>query len=137
MTPKLILIRGLPGAGKSTLAKKLKKPSWKHFEADMYHIQDGVYKFEMSRLSEAHAWCFDEASNAIREGNTVIVSNTFTTIRELQSYLNMAEDYNVPVEVIHCTGNFTSIHDVPELALQKMASRWQKYAGEKKINPKE
>jgi hypothetical protein len=59
------------------------------------------------------------------------VSNTFTTLKELQPYLDMANDYDVPVEVIHCTGEFENEHDVPDEVIEKMAIRWQKYRGEK------
>jgi predicted kinase len=100
-------------------------------------MEDGVYNFDISRAAAAHAWCLDEATNAIEEGKTVIVSNTFTTLQELQPYLGMAKDYNVPVEIIHCTGEFESEHDVPEEVIEKMAYRWQKSSGEKKYNPEE
>jgi tRNA uridine 5-carbamoylmethylation protein Kti12 len=33
---KLILIRGLPGSGKSTIAREYVKQGYHHFEADMY-----------------------------------------------------------------------------------------------------
>lgn len=51
---ELFLLRGLPGAGKSTLAKTI---GGKHFEADMYFIKDGEYKFEADKLKMAHNWC--------------------------------------------------------------------------------
>lgn len=40
---KLTLIRGLPGSGKTTLAKQL---GVLHVEADMYFMRDGRYQFE-------------------------------------------------------------------------------------------
>jgi predicted kinase len=134
---KLILIRGLPGSGKSTLAKSLLEPGWNHYEADAYHInKNGVYNFDIRRASEAHAWCLDMATDSIESGCTVIVANTFTTLLELKPYLKMAEDYDVPVEVIHCTGQFKTIHGVPEEVIKKMASRWEAYPGEKKHSTK-
>ena len=39
----LYLLRGVPGAGKSTLAKQL---GCTHFETDTYFMVDGEYKFE-------------------------------------------------------------------------------------------
>ncbi len=42
----LILIRGLPGSGKTTFAKELASTfGVKHYEADMFFEVDGVYKF--------------------------------------------------------------------------------------------
>jgi adenylate kinase family enzyme len=52
MAAKLILIRGLPGSGKSTLAKKLFKRGWRHYEADQFHMQGGVYMYEASRAGK-------------------------------------------------------------------------------------
>lgn len=37
---KLVLIRGLPGSGKSTIAKALHKAGFEWFEADTYHLND-------------------------------------------------------------------------------------------------
>jgi predicted kinase len=128
---KLILIRGLPGSGKSTLAKKLQKLGWNHYEADTYHINDkGVYNFDVRKASEAHAWCLDMATDSIEQGHTVIVANTFITLRELEPYLKMADDYGVPVEVIHCTDQFKTIHGVPKEVIEKMKARWEVYPGE-------
>jgi adenylate kinase family enzyme len=71
----LILLRGLPGSGKSTFAKQICN---QHIEADMFFIQDGEYKFDASKLKEAHAWCKDKTEAWMQKGYNVCVSNTFT-----------------------------------------------------------
>lgn len=40
---ELVLIRGLPGSGKSTMAKVLAQVGYEHYEADMFFERDGVY----------------------------------------------------------------------------------------------
>ena len=53
----LVLLRGLPGSGKSYLGHYI----WTSvFEADKYFEQDGEYKFDPSKLKEAHQWCKDQ-----------------------------------------------------------------------------
>ena len=47
----MVLIRGLPGSGKSTCARE----DYAHIEADMYFMDaEGNYKYNPSK---AHAWC--------------------------------------------------------------------------------
>ena len=59
----LILLRGLPGAGKSTLAKMM---SDSHYEADMYFTNDeGEYHFDPLKLKQAHQWCQDQVHHAM------------------------------------------------------------------------
>jgi len=132
MKNALILIRGLPGSGKSTLAKKLKKGKrgWKHFEADTYHMVGGKYRFDPSNLRAAHAWCLDSAIEALDAGHTVIVSNTFTTYREMEPYLEAASNCGIDARVIHCDSDYGSIHNVPDEAMNRMAARWEDFDDE-------
>jgi adenylate kinase family enzyme len=57
---KLTLIRGLPGSGKSTIARDIsyRDHCTVHCETDNYWIRhDGVYDFNKEYLKNAHAWC--------------------------------------------------------------------------------
>lgn len=125
--PKLIIIRGLPGAGKSTLAKKMiaENPDFLHFEADMYFVKDGVYTFVASQISKAHEWCQNSTRTALQHGKSVIVSNTFTTRREAQPYLSMAEKLGISYEIVTLTDNYGSIHNVPQETINKMQARFE------------
>lgn len=126
---KLIIVRGLPGSGKSTFASKLGLP---HFEADMYFtlIGNGEYRFDPTRLHDAHDWCYDMVRKHLLTSD-VVVSNTFTMARELRQYTEL-KDYKECAEIIvyRCTGNYGSIHSVPEETLQKMKARFVDYEGE-------
>lgn len=122
---KLFLVRGLPGSGKSTIAEHLSRISWmQHLEADMYFMKDGVYNFDINKLGAAHAWCQAETRECLREGNPVVVSNTFTTIKELRPYFDIAKEFNIVPNVILAQNCFQNEHNVPEETLAKMKARF-------------
>lgn len=126
----LILIRGLPGSGKSTLAKRLQANYLDavHLETDMFFVDtEGQYGFNRSLLGTAHQWCQDTAKILLISGQTVIVSNTFTTVREMQPYLDHAEKLGCEVKVYYLTGNYGNIHNVPEDVIKRMADRFEAY----------
>lgn len=122
----LYLIRGLPGAGKSTLAKKLaQRHQAEHWEADMYFVKDGVYQFDGRKIGEAHDYCIRNAIDGMYNGQKVIVSNTFTRCLEMMEYIETAEKLSIPITMIECTSNYGSIHGVPASVLVRMGDRWQ------------
>lgn len=128
---KLIIIRGLPGSGKSTKAKEIvccdDTETTKHYEADMFHIINGEYCFNVKNIKDAHKWCQASTAYWLNRGCTVVVSNTFTTIKEMEPYFEMAKQYGAYIEVIEMKENYGNVHNVPEDVLQKMADRWEEY----------
>lgn len=127
MDPKLILVRGLPGSGKSTIARSLAQQyKAAHFEMDMFLTdKDGVYTWVGSQIPHADVWCRESTRDALEQGRTVVVSNTFTRNFEMKAYFKMAEVLNIPVEVIEAKGAFQNIHNVPETVLEVMKARWE------------
>jgi predicted kinase len=121
----LTIVRGLPGSGKSTLAKRLIGENSAHVEADMYFIDmNGQYRFDADLIMDAHDWCQRETHKHLHAGREVIVSNTFTTIRELRPYFDIAFDFDIRPTVISTNGIFGSIHGVPNETMQKMRGRF-------------
>jgi len=127
---KMYIIRGVSGTGKTTKAKGIRceypaadRPF--HFEADQFFTSHtGRYDFEASLLSQAHEWCRLNVLRVIRTGRAVIISNTFTTFREVIPYLDLAGLYDYEVEVISLTKEWESIHNVPEMTLQFQRARF-------------
>lgn len=123
---RLIIIRGLPGSGKSTLAQKLLAVAVdRHYEADQYFIVEGEYKFDASKLGRAHEWCQERTRSALRDGKSVVVTNTFTTVKELRPYFAMAQEFGIVPQVIVAQNDFGSVHNVPAETLAKMRERFQ------------
>ena len=125
----LILLRGLPGAGKSTLAKMLVgDKEYRHKEADMFFIQDGEYKYDGSKIQQAHEWCQEEIDFLMRyEHSPVVVSNTFTCEWELEPYYELTKKYGYQVHslIVENRHDGVSQYGVPENKLQLMKDRFE------------
>ena len=68
--------------------------------------------------------CLAQAAQDIMFGGYSVVANTFTTTWEFENYIKLAEISNSKLEIFECTGNYGSVHNVPEAALIKMRARW-------------
>lgn len=122
---RLIIIRGIPGSGKTTLAKEYVAKGYLHYEADQYFERTGQYKFDSKELPNAHKWCMNQVLKAIESKRPVVVSNTFTRLWEMQPYIDMAKSAGIAVEVILATGKYKNVHGVPDDVVTKMADRFE------------
>ena len=127
---ELFLLRGLPGSGKSTLAKSI---GGMHVEADMFFMEPSLefrtvhtYKFDPSKLKEAHAWCQKTVEVCMLDELKVIVSNTFTQEKELEPYYQLAEKYGYRVYslVVENRHGGENVHNVPKEKIEEMARRF-------------
>ncbi|XP_018610672.1 NEDD4-binding protein 2-like 1 isoform X2 [Scleropages formosus] len=92
--PHLYILRGLPGSGKSSFAKKIRA---RYGEGrilssdDYFRNEQGVMvHFDRQKLPEAHRVNRRLAWEAMRDGvHPVIIDNTNITCRDMRSYVKM------------------------------------------------
>ncbi|CAG9765365.1 unnamed protein product [Ceutorhynchus assimilis] len=104
----LIILRGLPGAGKSTLAKSILENTIGYHQdnshilsTDDFFMVNGCYQFDPTRLSEAHGWNHQRTFNVVSKGySPVIIDNTNAQMYEMRPYASMASDFGYILEVL-------------------------------------
>jgi predicted kinase len=123
----VIILRGVSGSGKSTVASLLEttKHSCYVCSADKYFMRGGEYKFEPSRLKDAHSWCFEMFDRCVLNAiELIVVDNTNTSEWEYEKYETHAKRYGYTVHrlVVEACGQ-DSIHGVPPEVIVKQRER--------------
>lgn len=124
----LILIRGIPGTGKTTLAQRIVArmlgAHW--WEADMFFETKEGYVYNPKKIAEAHEWCNLRVLQSLKLGaNPVIVSNTFTRMWEMAPYFNICRTLGAKLQIIELYKEYGSVHGVPEASMARMRAKWE------------
>ncbi|XP_055294651.1 NEDD4-binding protein 2-like 1 [Moschus berezovskii] len=134
----LYLLRGLPGWGKTTLARQLQHdfPRALIFSTDDFFFrEDGAYEFNPDFLEEAHEWNQKRARKAMRNGiSPIIIDNTNLHAWEMKPYAVMAleNNYEVIFREPDTRWKFNiqelarrNIHGVPREKIHRMKERYE------------
>mgnify|MGYP003660453830 CR=1 FL=1 len=128
---ELILVRGLPGSGKTTFGYKI---SLEVHAADDYFEKSGSYVFDANKLPEAHADCQERVGNALEANDgPVVVTNTFSCRWEMEPYFQMGARHGADVTVVDLfdAGMLDiwlaerGLHNVPVNKIHEMRQRWE------------
>lgn len=133
----IILARGLPGAGKTTLANAI---SMFNVAADDYQMDNGVYNWRADRVQDAHKQCLERTRTFVTglmaldeigvfetPDPVVVVHNTFTREWEMQPYFDLAKELgcNIFSIIVENRQGHTNQHGVPEEQIAKMQERFE------------
>jgi predicted kinase len=125
MDKVLIIVRGIPGCGKSTFAKLLGVAICT--TDDFFTDKDGKYTWVGAKVGFAHLWCQSKCKKYMSEGiSPVIVANTATTKKELKPYYDLAIGYGYKVfsVIVENRHGGKNIHNVPEENVKAMIERF-------------
>lgn len=119
-----VIMRGLPGSGKSYLAKTIvaeglevdtNQTSPYIFSTDNYFMRSGWYAYDVTKIEEAHNWNKKEVSKMANEGmSPIIIDNTNTQLWEMIDYTKIAVANGYRIRIIE--PNTKWCFNVPELA---------------------
>lgn len=137
-----VILRGLPGSGKSYLSDQLLRETVKDnpndhiFSADKYFVNArGVYRHDPSRLPEAHEHTQMAFTRKATQGvSPLIVDNTNLQYWEMDHYMKIANQYkykihtmepNTPWKFSEVTLSKKTQHSVPFEKIKLMKMRYE------------
>lgn len=122
---KAIIMRGIPGSGKTTYIKK-NYPDALVCSSDHYFTdKNGNYNFDMKRIGIAHQQAKEKFFEALqRKEPLVIVDNTNTRWWEMEDYVYWAEEHGYDISFIRLvvdveTAHKRNIHNTPKEIVEK------------------
>jgi len=118
---KVVILSGIPGSGKSTIAREMTKDGGVICSADQHFTDEaGNYNFVPFELQIAHAKCMKKFIDAIMEGKKiVVVDNTNTSIEQVSPYYLVAKAFglrDISLIVLKCSPQLAltrNTHNVP------------------------
>ena len=138
MKEALIIFRGLPGAGKSSIGKSFAKSNDCVFiEPDMYITDDsGNYNYSVENFKNAVNQAKNDIKNAMQKRKkgydvTVVYADVLPSKKEVMDIISCipkTETYIVVDIVISMRESFLrNVHGVPWNELRRMCNEWENW----------
>jgi predicted kinase len=138
---QIIVMQGVPGAGKSTVAQQIKEQVHAVIvSSDLFHTDDkGNYNYKTELAGKAHAWCFRKFIDLLADHrpyyDTIIVDNTNTTVAEVAPYMAIAAAYEADAYILRVPCDWEvaaarTIHGVPKHVVELLQQRLDRFASE-------
>ncbi len=132
---RLVIMRGLPGSGKTTLAQKITNNYGVVYSSDDYFMEDGEYKFQAKKLKDAHLWNQQRTKGAMeKEESLIVVDNCNVRKWESKPYVKLANEHGYTVEFMEVDTPWNrdleelikhNTHGVPKKFIKRMLDSWE------------
>ena len=132
---KLVILRGLPGSGKTTLANNLTRNIGVVYSSDDFFMENGEYKFQAKKLKDSHIWNQKRTEEAMKRGEgLIVIDNTNVRKWEAKPYvkLGVKNGYDVIFREPETPWKFNleelsrrDTHGVPEKVIERMLDQWE------------
>ena len=133
----LILIAGLPGTGKTTIAKAYaKKYGAVHFNSDQLRRELGLWgNYRPEDKARVYEELFAQTKAALSAGKTVVVDSTFYRADLRKDFMELTESQGVGIKWILATAPSDILHqrvaaprpdsEAGEMVLEKILSEFE------------
>ena len=126
----LIILRGLPGAGKTTLAKVLSENKWPVFSIDSYFTDPVTkeYNFQFDKNHLAYKQCEEQTQKAMENKiEKIFIDIVFSIAWEIEPYFKLAAMYNYSVFVVTVENyhGYKNTHHISNEQVEKMAAKYK------------
>ena len=133
---ELVIIRGLPGSGKSTRARQC-FPNHLHYEPD--HLlcdTNGKYIFDAQIWPKAIKFIELLTDLALAKGKDVVVSDVFCKLSETHRLIQIGRAHKSTIKTITCKQKFNNVHNVPLFVLEDMEDAFEEAEDFTEVNDK-
>lgn len=134
---RVLIMRGLPGSGKTTFAKNCGGTFMNTCSADsFFEWPDGRYVFDKDKLTKAHDACWQKFIGLVEKSeDLIIVDNTNIQLKEFSKYIKKAESNGYAVVVFRMVANVDQciargLHKVPEEKVRARLAQFETYPSE-------
>jgi predicted kinase len=135
--PRLVLMRGLPGSGKSSFATNV--PNCVILSADSFFVDDVTqeYNFNHTGLEAAHIRCQEQCRLQMKHllDSCIVIDNCNLCAKDAAPYVQMADEFGFDVEIADVGENVSidelakrNVHGLSKEAIAALAEKREMYS---------